>query len=93
MAKPEGPQAPLIPEGAQDPPVPPAPQVLQAPQQPASHMLPLNWYHFKPKFPGKPDQDAEAHLLRTNNWMDTQRFQENNKVQRFCLTLKGEGRL
>ena len=35
----------------------------------------------------------EAHLLRTNDWMDTHRFQDNDKVQRFCLTLTGEARL
>ena len=56
-------------------------------------MPPLNWFHFKPKFSGKPDEVAEAHLLRTNDWMDTHRFQENDTVQRFCLTLTGEARL
>ena len=56
-------------------------------------MLPLNWSHFKSKFSGKAEEDAEAHLLRTNNWMDTHRFQEDDKVQRFCLTLTGEVRL
>ena len=56
-------------------------------------MLPLNCSHFKPKFSGKSDKDAEAHLLGTNDWMDTHRFQENDKtVQRFCLTLTGETR-
>ena len=90
MAKPEGPQAPPVPEGAQEPP---APQVPQVPQQPVSHILPLNWSHFKPKISGKPDGDAEAHLLRTNDWVDTHRFQEDDKVQRFCLTLTGEVRL
>ena len=96
MAKPEGPQAPLIPEGAQDPPVPQdpvaphTPQVPQVLQQAIPHMLPLNWSHFKPKFSGKPDKDAEAHLLRMNNWMDTLRFQDKDKVQRFCLTPTGE---
>ena len=55
-------------------------------------MPPLNWSHFKPKFPGKPDEDAEAHLLKTNDWMDTHRFQEDDKVKRFCLTLTGEAR-
>ena len=35
----------------------------------------------------------EAHLLRTNNWMDTHDFQDQVKVQRFCLTLVGEARL
>ena len=56
-------------------------------------MLPLNWSHFKPNLSGKPDEYAEVHLLRTNNWMDSHRFQEDDKVQRFCLTLKGEARL
>ena len=53
----------------------------------------LNWSHFKPEVFRKPDKDAEAHLLRTNDWMDSQRFQDNDKVQRFCLTLTGEARL
>ena len=84
MVEPEGPQAPPISQGALDPPAPPAPpvpQVQQALQQPIPHMLPINWSHFKPKFSGKPDKYAEAHLLRTNNWMDTHRFEENDKVQ------------
>ena len=53
----------------------------------------LNWSHFKPKFAGKQNEDAEAHLLRTNDWMDTQEFPDQVKVQRFCLTLIGEARL
>ena len=65
----------------------------QAPQQPAPHMPPLNWSHFRPKFSRKPEEDAEAHLLRTNNCMDTHRFQGDEKVQRFCLMLTGEARL
>ena len=56
-------------------------------------MPPLNWSHFKPKYSGKPDEDAEAHLLRTNDWMDTHRFPDHIKVQRFCLTLVGEAKL
>ena len=43
-------------------------------------------------FSGKPE-DAEAHLLRTNDWMDTHQFQEGDKVQRFCLPLVGEAKL
>ena len=50
----------------------------------------LNWFHFKPKYAGKPEEDAEAHLLRMNDWMDTHNFQDQVKVQRFCLTLVGE---
>ena len=38
-------------------------------------------------------KNAEAHLLRTYNWMDTHDFQDQEKVQRFCLTLVGEARL
>ena len=64
------------------PNVPIAPGVPQRPQ--------LNWSHFKPKYAGKLEEDAEAHLLRTNNWMDTHDFQDHVKVQRFCLTLLGE---
>ena len=53
----------------------------------------INWCHFKPEFAGKPDKDAEAHLLHTNDWMRTHNFDENVKVKRFCLTLLGEARL
>ena len=56
-------------------------------------MLPLNWSNFKPEFSGKPDEDAEAHLLCSNDWMNVHHFVEGAKVQRFCLTLLGEARL
>ena len=52
----------------------------------------MNWLHFKPEFSGKPDEDVEAHLLRTNHWMTTHDFLEAVKVQRFCLTLVDEAR-
>ena len=75
-------------------PAAPAPQVpqLQQPTQQVQHIPQLNWSHFMPEFSGKPE-DAEAHLLRTNDWMDTHQFQEGVKVQRFCLTLVGEAKL
>ena len=61
---------------------------------PAAHPRPqLHWSHFKPKYAGKPEEDMEVHLLRTNDWMDTHNFQDQVKVQRFCLTLVGEARL
>ena len=60
------------------------PQVPQQPVQQAHQILHLNWSHFKPEFSGKPEEDAEAHLLRMNNWMNTHQFQEGIKVQRFC---------
>ena len=52
----------------------------------------LNWSNFKPEFSGKPEEDAEAHLLCSNDCMDADRFNEDIKVQRFCLTLLGEVR-
>ena len=66
---------------------------MEALHLPTSYVPLLNWSHFRPEYSGKPDKDAEAHLLRTNDWMDTHEFQENTKVQRFCLTLTGEARL
>ena len=41
----------------------------------------INWCHFKPEFAGKPEEDAEVHLLRTNDWMRTHNFDEGVKVQ------------
>ena len=53
----------------------------------------LNWSNFKPEFSGKLEEDAEAHLLRSNDWMEAHHFNEDIRVQRFCLTLLGEARL
>ena len=53
----------------------------------------MNQSHFKPEYSGKPEEDAEAHLLRTSDWMETHPFPEVVKLQRFCLTLVGEARL
>ena len=49
--------------------------------------------NFKPEYSGKPEEDAEAHLLRSNDWMNAHHFVEDIKVQRFCLTLLGQARL
>ena len=62
-----------------------APGLCQRPQ--------LNWSHFKPIYAGRPEEDAEARLFRMNDWMDTHDFQDQVKIQRFCLTLVGEARL
>ena len=53
----------------------------------------LNWSNFKPEFSGNPEEDAEAHLLWSNDWMDAHCSDVGIKVQRFCLTLLGEARL
>ena len=60
---------------------------------PMANLQQLNWSYFKPEFAGKMDEDVEAHLLRTNDWMDTHNFPNDQKVRRFCLTLTGEARL
>ena len=54
-------------------PVPPAQPTPTQPIQPAP-VPQLNWSHFKLEFPDKPDEDAEAHLLKTYDWMDTHAF-------------------
>ena len=66
------------------------PSIPQAqPIQPV-HVPQLNGSHFKPEFAGKPDEDEEAHLLRTNYWMDSHQFHKGVKVKHFCLILVGE---
>ena len=72
----------------QQQPIPP-PLLPQPTQQVNLHM---NWSHFKPEYSGKPE-DVEAHLLRTNDWMNIHDFPDGVNVQRFCLTLMGEARL
>ena len=66
---------------------------LNTKMQPEQRHIHLNWSNFKPEFLGKPEEDAEAHLLCSNDWMDAHHFNEDIKVQRFCLTLLGEARL
>ena len=66
------------------PPSPPAQPVVPPTQPVQQGLMPkLNWSHFKPGFAGKPDEDAEGHLVGTDDWMDTHAFQEGVKVQRF----------
>ena len=36
----------------------------------------LNWSYFKPELSGNSEEDAKAHLLRTNDWMETHNFPE-----------------
>ena len=43
----------------------------------------LNWSNFKPEFSGKQEEDSEAHLLCSNDWMNAHCFDEDIKVQRF----------
>ena len=64
----------------------------EEPQNPGNHNLiptqppipmvnnQLNWSNFRPQFSGKPEEDVEAHLLRTEDWMTTHNFPEDQKV-------------
>ena len=63
-------------------PVAPAPQIIYP-----------NWIGNKPEFSGKPEEDAESHLLSTRDWMEAHNFPERDKVRCFHLTLIGEARL
>ena len=61
-----GPQAPDIPAPPPPPAKPNLTQQVQLPTQQAhqaQQIVHLNWSHFKPEFLGKPEEDAEAHLL------------------------------
>ena len=77
-----------IPQPPQQPPL----QPLQPQQAQQGHMH-INWSHFKPEYSGKPEEDVETYLLRTNDLMNTHDFPDDVKVQRFSLTLMGEARL
>ena len=57
------------------------------------HPQQLNWSYFKPESSGKSEEDAEQHLLRNNDWMETHNFPDDQTVRRFCSTLMGEARL
>ena len=83
--EPEEPQQPVnVPaEGAEEPQEPNNPNPLQEqPHVPIANNQ-LNWSHFKPDFSGKPEEDVEANLLRTTDWMTTHDFPEDQKVRRF----------
>ena len=62
--------------------VPPAqltvPLAQPIPTQPAN-IPQLNWSHFKPEFAGKPNEDAEAHLLRPMTGWTYMHFQKVSK--------------
>ena len=83
-----GPVGPVVP--AQPAPVQPGPV---GPVVPAPQVFYQNWTGKKPEFSGKPEEDAESHLLSTRDWMEAHNFPDEVKVRHFCLTLTGETRL
>ena len=62
-------------------------QQQQQNQDPAAQQqhLHINWLDFKPELSGKPEEDAEALLLCSNDWMHAQHFINGIKVQRSVL--------
>ena len=97
----EEPNLPPEPEDLEQPNPPPIqpdqsnqlPNQVQNLQVAMAHLHQLSWSYFKPEFSGKPEEDAEEHLLRTNDWMETHNFPDDQKVRRFCLTPMGEASL
>ena len=67
-------QVPDIPAHPPPPAQPNPTQQPQQPAQPAQQVVHLIWSHFKPEYSGKHEEDAEDHLLRTNDWMNTHHF-------------------
>ena len=84
---------------AQNLPVQPLPQPVPVQLAPAGMVVPTpqiiyqNWIGKKPEFSGKPEEDAESHLLTTRDWMEAHNFLEGDTVRHFCLMLIGEARL
>ena len=65
----------------------PVPQPVPAQQAPAGvvpvpQIIYQNWIGKKPEFSGKPEEDAESHLLSTRDWMEVHNFPEGEKVRR-----------
>ena len=83
----------------QNVPVQPLQQLAPMQLAPAGILMPTpqifyqNWIGKKPEFSGKPEEDAESHLLSTRDWIEAHHFPEGEKVRHFCMTLIGEARL
>ena len=79
-------------------PVQPIPQLVPIQLAPAGivptpQIFYQNWIRKKPEFSGKPEEDAESHLLSTRDWMEVHNFLEGEKVRCFQVTFIGEARL
>ena len=69
-------------------PVHPVPQLVPVQPVPAgvvpiSQIIYQNWIGKKPEFSGKPEEDAESHLLSTRDWMEVHNYPEGEKVRHF----------
>ena len=50
---------------------------------PAPQVFYQNWIGKKPEFSGKPEEDAESHLLSTRDWMEAHNFLMRSKLDVF----------
>ena len=71
-----------IPTHPQQHPAPVQP-VPTGPVAPAPQIIYQNWIGKKPEFSGKPEEDAESHLLSTRDWMEAHNFPDGDKVRHF----------
>ena len=74
-------------------PIQPPPQPAPVQPAPAGIVVPdpqiiyQNWIGKKPEFSGKPEEDAESHLLSTRDWMEAHNFPEGDKVRHFSFNV------
>ena len=72
-----------------------APNCRQGQEQPqhqdaaGQRHIHLNWSNLKPEFSGKLEEDAEAHLLRSNDWMEAHHFDENMSSEILSHIVRG----
>ena len=68
-------------------PTQPLPQLVPIQLAPAGMPAPQIFYQNligkKSEFSGKPEEDAESHLLSTRDWMEVHNFPEGQKVRHF----------
>ena len=82
----QGPADNHVPVGQNVPIQPPQQQAPAQPApaglvEPAPQVFYQNWIGKKPKFSGKPEEDAESHLLSTRDWMKAHNFPKEVKVR------------
>ena len=59
----------------------PAQPIPAGPVMPAPQVVYQNWVGKKPEFSGKPEEDAESHLLSTRDGMEAHNFPQEVKVR------------
>ena len=72
-----------VPTGQDPVPQPVPAQLAPAGVIPVPQIVYQNWIGKKPEFSGKPEEDAESHLLSTRDWMEVHNFPKGEKVKTF----------